>query len=343
MTTDEATSAAAGRPRAAGSWSAVRASSGATSSGRLLGDARDRAASRSSTTSLPDSAWHFASVAEDPRLASGRGRRQGSRRVDRCDVRTRPASSISPRTPTSPAAMTEPDVDFWEGTFLTHHVVEAMRRTSTPAPRSTRPGAASTAISDTKRPSRTGRAWSRPPPTAHRSSSGEAMIVAVLPHVRPVRCCVPLRQRRRTEPDPRRRLRFRPATSDRARHLDILGDGQQSKSYIHVSDVMAAVLLADRLAPTAVRRLQRRPPTTTSRSPRSPTWRARVVGLDPATVEYRYSGRRPWLEGRRPGGAAQHRQDPGSSAGDPRWTSAAGPDRRRWQAMAERGRCQLDA
>ena len=47
-------------------------------------------------------------------------------------------------------------------------------------------------------------------------------------------------------------------------HLDILGDGKQSKSYIHVEDVMAAVLLADPL-PDGRSRSSTWPPATTSR------------------------------------------------------------------------------
>ena len=69
-----------------------------------------------------------------------------------------------------------------------------------------------------------------------------------------------------------RRLRVQP---DRLR---ILGDGPQSKSYIHVEDVVEAVLLAHRASQRSAERSLKSitsPPATTSPSPKSPSWRSR--------------------------------------------------------------------
>ena len=55
---------------------------------------------------------------------------------------------------------------------------------------------------------------------------------------------LPVRQRRRAAADPRGRLRLHPPAAPRARPgCEILGDGSQSKSYIHVDDVLDALLL----------------------------------------------------------------------------------------------------
>ena len=98
--------------------------------------------------------------------------------------------------------------------------------------------------------------------------------------------------------------------------LRILGDGKQSKSYIHV-DGRHRRRAAGGLA-GATRRSTRSTsrPATTSRSPRSPSWRwrcsasSRVDGL-------RVHRRRPRLEGRRPRRPDRDRQDPLARLGQP--------------------------
>ncbi len=78
------------------------------------------------------------------------------------------------------------------------------------------------------------------------------------------------------------------------KRLDILGDGRQSKSYIHVSDAVAAILQADRHCrePFAAFNVA----TGDAITVKEIADEAVVsLGLDPATVELRFSGgRRGW-------------------------------------------------
>ena len=112
----------------------------------------------------------------------------------------------------------------------------------------------------------------------------------LLPHVRTARLRVPVRQRRRPAPDPRRRLRLRPpAAATTRRGSTILGDGTQSKSYIHVDDVVDAVLHGARRRPTRRSRPSTSPPATTSPSPRSPSWRWSARAR-PGHVAFEYTG-----------------------------------------------------
>ena len=107
---------------------------------------------------------------------------------------------------------------------------------------------------------------------------------------------VPLRQRRRPPPDPRRRLRLRPPAASRTRRgSTILGDGSQSKSYIHVDDVVAAVLPAIARADGAVRGVQRRHRRLHHRDrDRRPGGRGRWASTRPtSTFEYT-GGDRGW-------------------------------------------------
>ena len=91
--------------------------------------------------------------------------------------------------------------------------------------------------------------------------------------------------------------------------LRILGDGQQSKSYIHVEDVIEAVLLAG-TRPRRRSRSTTSPPATTSPSPRSPRWPSRCSGSSRAPTTLRLHRRRPRLEGRRARRAPRHRPHP---------------------------------
>ncbi len=155
-------------------------------------------------------------------------------------------------------AATEPDIDFWQGTALTHNVVEAMRTTSAKrilyasgsgvygdlgtveADRGSRPAAAGL---DLRREQARGRgadlaatrscSGSRAAPSASATSSARARPTASASTSRAA--CSPTR-----------------------RALRILGDGSQSKSYIHVTDVVRAVLAAHAATAAAVPRLQRR-------------------------------------------------------------------------------------
>lgn len=140
-------------------------------------------------------------------------------------------------------AATEPEIDFYQGTLLTNNVVEAMRRAGVgqllyasgsgvygePGPE----------------PIREDDGPFRPVSTYGASKlAGEALIASYCAMFG-LRACafrfanvVGPRQTHGVGFDFLRRLTADPTT------LRILGDGQQSKSYIHVLDVVAAVLLA---------------------------------------------------------------------------------------------------
>jgi UDP-glucose 4-epimerase len=140
-------------------------------------------------------------------------------------------------------AAVEPDIDFREGTFLTQQVVEAMRRTRTP---NLLYASGSGVYGDLKDFEAYEDLGPLVPVSTYGASklAGEALIASYCAMF-DLRACafrfgnvVGARQTHGVGFDFIRRLRVQP---DRLR---ILGDGQQSKSYIHVDDVVEAVLLA---------------------------------------------------------------------------------------------------
>lgn len=140
-------------------------------------------------------------------------------------------------------AATEPAIDFDQGTYLTHNVVEAMRMTGAPQ---ILYASGSGVYGDLgKREVHEDHGPLVPISTYGASKlAGEALISAYS-HMFGLRGCVYRfanvvgeRQTHGVGFDFLRRLAESP------RRLRILGDGSQSKSYIHVSDVIDAVLLA---------------------------------------------------------------------------------------------------
>ena len=91
--------------------------------------------------------------------------------------------------------------------------------------------------------------------------------------------------------------------------LEILGDGTQSKSYVHVDDVLAAVLLAGERGdePFAVFNVATGDYITVARDRRA---RGRVPRARPRRGRARLQRRRPRLEGRRARRAHRHRSHP---------------------------------
>lgn len=234
--------------------------------------------------------WHFQSVADDPRLTVVEG--------DVKDIEDLVAAMGAgdghdrvihlASNPDIAKAMTEPDVDFWEGTYLTHQVIEAMRRTSTPRLLYASGSGVYGDLGDAEGVED----WPGMEPVSTYGASklsGEAMIAAYC-HMFGMSAAafrfgnvVGPNQTHGVGFDFVRRLRAEPD------HLDILGDGKQSKSYIHVEDVMAAVLLADEAAPrpfTPFNVATGDYITVTEIADLA----CAVVGLDPSDVEYRYSG-----------------------------------------------------
>jgi UDP-glucose 4-epimerase len=187
--------------------------------------------------------WHFAHHARDPRLT-----------VVRADVKDlKPLTSAMEGHDTVvhlasnadiAKAMATPDVDFWEGTFLTNQVLEAMRLSGA---KRILYASGSGVYGDlgTLEAAEDHAPMVPISPYGASKLSGEAQISAYC-HMFDLsaRCfrfgnVVGPRQTHGVGFDFLRGLRADPT------RLRILGDGTQSKSYIHASDVVRAVLLAN--------------------------------------------------------------------------------------------------
>jgi UDP-glucose 4-epimerase len=130
--------------------------------------------------------WHYEAHLGDPRL-----------NVVRADASDIGALSVTMEghdwvihlasNPDVAAAAERPEIDFYRGTLLTNNVVEAMRRSGL---RRLLYASGSGVYGDVG------------------DKSVPEDFAPILLHVRPARLRLPLRQRRRSAPDPRRRLRF---------------------------------------------------------------------------------------------------------------------------------------
>ena len=144
-------------------------------------------------------------------------------------------------------AMTQPDVDFWEGTYLTHNILEAMRISGV---KKIIYASGSGIYGETGYQEIAEDFGPLLPISTYGASklAGEALINAYC-HMfdmvgRAYRFAnvVGVRQTHGVAYDFIRKLQANP------NELSILGDGTQSKSYIFVDDVIEAILLTDRLS-----------------------------------------------------------------------------------------------
>jgi UDP-glucose 4-epimerase len=186
--------------------------------------------------------WHYAHHAGDRRLRVVPGDVHDFDRLREAmrghDVVIHLASN-----PDIARAASEPDIDFREGTELTHLVVEAMRRTGT---RRILYASGSGVYGEAGAvEAREGHGPLVPVSTYGASKLAGEALIASYAHMFDLRGCVfrfgNVVGRRQTHGvgfDFVRRLLRDPA------RLRVLGDGRQSKSYVHVSDVVSAVLLA---------------------------------------------------------------------------------------------------
>ncbi len=186
--------------------------------------------------------WHYAHHEHDPRLQVVRGD------VKDLEALTRTMSGHDTvihlaSNPDIARAAVEPDIDFREGTYLTQQIVEAMRRT-----RAARLlyASGSGVYGDLGEVEAQEDFGPLVPVSTYGASklAGEALIASYCAMFG-LRACafrfgnvVGARQTHGVGFDFVRRLAMQP---DRLR---MLGDGKQSKSYIHVDDVIEAVLLA---------------------------------------------------------------------------------------------------
>jgi UDP-glucose 4-epimerase len=231
--------------------------------------------------------WHLESHQGDDRL-----------RIERGDVKDLRALKDAMRghevvihlasNPDIARAATEPAIDFDEGTLLTHHVVEAMRVTSTPKILYASGSGVYGDIGETEADEDFGPLL---PISTYGASklAGEGLIAAYC-HMFDLRGCafrfgnvVGARQTHGVGFDFVRSL-----LSDPSR-LRILGDGSQSKSYIHVRDVVEAVLVAlDKTEqPFAAYNVATGDHITVAEIA---DLAVACVGLEPEGVEYQYSG-----------------------------------------------------
>jgi UDP-glucose 4-epimerase len=143
-------------------------------------------------------------------------------------------------------AVTEPQIDFYQGTLLTHNVVEAMRLGGVGRLLYASGSGVYGEQGETLLKENSTRLL---PVSTYGASklAGEALIASYCAMFGLTACAfrfanvVGARQTHGVGFDFLRRLRQEPM------RLRILGDGRQSKSYVHVHDVVAAVLLANSL------------------------------------------------------------------------------------------------
>jgi UDP-glucose 4-epimerase len=140
-------------------------------------------------------------------------------------------------------AATDPGVDFWHGTYLTHCILEAMRKGGVKRIIYTSGSGVYGDCGET--PVREDMPCRPVSPYGASKLASEALISAYA-HMFDITACVfrfanvvGPRQTHGVGYDFIRKLRADPT------RLEILGDGTQSKSYVHVQDVINAVLLAN--------------------------------------------------------------------------------------------------
>ena len=183
-------------------------------------------------------AWH---LPDDPRLTVVRGDLKDlpvlTQAIAGSDAVFHFASN-----PDIAKAATQPDIDFWEGTYLTQNLLEAMRVAGVPrliyaSGSGVYGDTGETAVTETYSPL-------LPISTYGASKLACEVLICSYSHMFDVQGVgfrfanvVGPRQTHGVAYDFIRRLLREPA------QLEILGDGQQSKSYIHVEDVVDALLL----------------------------------------------------------------------------------------------------
>jgi UDP-glucose 4-epimerase len=190
--------------------------------------------------------WHFEHHGNDSRFRVVRGDVSDlaalTQAVSGHDVVIHLASN-----PDIARAATEPDIDFYQGTVLTNNVVEAMRRAGVPR---LLYASGSGVYGDVGQHEAMEDDGPLIPMSTYGASklAGEALISSYCFMFGLTACAfrfgnvVGPRQTHGVGFDFVRRLALDPM------RLRILGDGRQSKSYIHVSDVVAAVLHANRVS-----------------------------------------------------------------------------------------------
>ena len=183
--------------------------------------------------------WHIGDHAASRRLAVVEGDLQKADAVATA-VRGHDVVYHFASNPDIARAMREPDIDFWQGTYLTQNLLEGMRVAGV----GTLVYASGSGVYGDTGLKPVSEDWAPMLPISTYGASklaGEALISAYC-QMFGLRAwafrfanVVGRRQTHGVAYDFIRKLRRDP------RHLEILGDGTQSKSYIHVSDIVGAI------------------------------------------------------------------------------------------------------
>jgi UDP-glucose 4-epimerase len=231
--------------------------------------------------------WHYAQHLHDPRFAVVRGDVKDLPRLASAMVGHELVIHLA-SNPDIARAATEPDIDFREGTFLTQQVVEAMRRSGA---RRILYASGSGVYGDLGTLESYEDYGPMIPVSTYGASklAGEALISSYCYMFGMTGCAfrfgnvVGPRQTHGVGFDFVRRLIAEPS------RLRILGDGSQSKSYIHVENVVDAVLTAHRKAtqPFQVYNVATGDYITVSEIARLA---AEVVGLPPDRIKLEFTG-----------------------------------------------------
>ncbi len=191
--------------------------------------------------------WHSKHHAGDPRLRVVRGDVGDLDRLVEAMAGHHVVIHLA-SNPDIARAATEPEIDFYQGTLLTNNVVEAMRRVGT---QRILYASGSGVYGDLGAQEAHEDYGPLLPISTYGASklAGEALIAAYCAMFGLTGCAfrfanvVGPRQTHGVGFDFVRRLLADPT------RLSIMGDGSQSKSYIHISDIVAAVLHAARYSP----------------------------------------------------------------------------------------------
>jgi UDP-glucose 4-epimerase len=191
--------------------------------------------------------WHLGQWQEDKALTIVRGDLKESDHLQKVMKQTQPETVYHfASNPDIARAAVDPLIDFWEGTFLTQNVVEAARLAGTV--KRVMFASGSGVYGDTgKTPVREAMSL-RPPSSTYGASklAGEALFSAYC-HMYDLEAFC-FRFANVVGPSQTHGVSYdfiKKLSRDSTR-LEILGDGRQSKSYIHVDDVIEAMRMVDR-------------------------------------------------------------------------------------------------
>ena len=252
--------------------------------------------------------WHLAQHAEDARLHVVHGE---ATELDQLTEAMRDSDAVIhlASNPDIARAATEPSIDFDSGTVLTHHVVEAMRRSGVPRILYASGSGVYGDLGDLEATEDHGPLL---PISTYGASklAGEALISSYCSMFGLTGMRVPLRQRGRSPADARRGVRLRARLLEDPGRLTILGDGE-SEQVLRACHRRRRRRAPGRPAgPPGAVRSTTWPPVTTSPCARSPTWPSTAVGLDPSEYGVRVHRGRPRMERRHPGREAEYRSHP---------------------------------